>query len=114
MGGWAGALCLSSSPCVPFRFRDANRSRDANGSQPDEDRHKAPSSTPHRPLSLQDDDGDAGIVLGMIIWQLRIFIGLLDYGCDQVFGGDAVGEAVEVEDDAVTQGWIGYGLQVFE
>src|SRR5947209_871556 len=107
MGEWAGALCPSFSPYDSFWFRDAR------GSQPDEDRHKAPTSTPHRPLPLQDD-GDAGIVMGMIIWRLCILICLLDHGPDQIFGRDAVGEAVEVEDDAVAQGRVGHGLQVVE
>ena len=43
-----GALCLSSSLHV------SSGSGDANGSHQQEDRHKAPASTLHHPLSLQD------------------------------------------------------------
>jgi len=46
--GWVGALCLSSWQHDSSGFREANRSH------PTEDKHKAPSSTPLRPLSLQD------------------------------------------------------------
>ena len=42
------ALCLS---CWP---RDSPGFREAGGSTPHEDKHKAPSSTPPHPLSLQD------------------------------------------------------------
>src|SRR5260370_23751403 len=50
--GWTwsrvGALCLSCWPDEWSGLREANRS------PPHEDKHKAPSSTPLRPLSLQD------------------------------------------------------------
>jgi len=47
MWGWVGALCLSFSP------DDSSGSGEANGSHPNEDRHKAPASTLPFPLSLQ-------------------------------------------------------------
>ncbi len=51
MWGWVGALCLS------WWHQDLSGFRDAEGSYRDEDKHKAPSSTQTRPLSLQDGDG---------------------------------------------------------
>ena len=57
MWGRVGALCLSSSGCDPFA------SRNTDESCCDEDKHKAPASAQHRPLSLQDD-GDDGDVEG--------------------------------------------------
>src|SRR5258706_12147040 len=48
MWGRVGALCLSSSLFDSLGFREAR------WSHPHEDKHKAPSSTPLRPLSLQD------------------------------------------------------------
>ena len=48
MWGRVGALCLSSSLFDSLGFREAR------WSHPNEDKHKAPSSTPPRPLSLQD------------------------------------------------------------
>src|SRR5579859_996096 len=47
MWGRVGALCLSSW------HHDSVRFLEAEGSWPNEDRHKAPSSTPPLPLSLQ-------------------------------------------------------------
>ena len=50
--GWSGvdegALCLS------WWQHDASGFREANRSHPTQDKHKAPSSTPLHPLSLQD------------------------------------------------------------
>ncbi len=48
MWGWVGALCLS------WWQYDSPVFREAEGSYPDEDKHKAPSSAQPRPLSLQD------------------------------------------------------------
>jgi hypothetical protein len=48
MWGRVGALCLSSS------LFDSSGFREARWSHPNEDKHKAPSSTPPHPLSLQD------------------------------------------------------------
>jgi len=49
MKGREGALCLSS-----WQY-DAWECREAEGSPPHEDRHKAPSSAHPRPLSLQNE-----------------------------------------------------------
>jgi hypothetical protein len=57
MGGWVGALCLSSS-----RY-DHYASYDSDESYGNEDRHKAPSSTPPYPLSLQDAGPQAALSL---------------------------------------------------
>src|SRR5260370_11811830 len=46
--GRVGALCLS------WWQRDSLEFREAKGSSPNEDKHKAPASAPPRPLSLQD------------------------------------------------------------
>src|SRR5579859_5952350 len=46
MGGWVGALCLS---LVRVFVKPTNRTRTR-------DRHKAPASSPHHPLSLQDGE----------------------------------------------------------
>src|SRR5713101_2787313 len=51
MWGRVGALCLSWWQRDPLGFRRAPRSH------PNQDKHKAPSSTPPRPLSLQDAGG---------------------------------------------------------
>ena len=51
MQGWVGALCLS---CWPH---DAVGCHHAEGPHPNEDRHKAPTSAPPLPLSLQWGSG---------------------------------------------------------
>ena len=51
MWGWVGALCLS------WWQRDSPGFREAVWSHSHQDKHKAPSSTQPRPLSLQDGGG---------------------------------------------------------
>jgi len=53
-----GALCLSSWQADSVGFREAEES------YPDEDKHKAPTSTRPHPLSLQD--GDALLLLQVV------------------------------------------------
>src|SRR5690242_9040638 len=62
MWGWAGALCLSSSPHDMPGFRQANSS---------EDKHKAPSSTPPRPLSLQHVGPQTALSLPVLVVNLH-------------------------------------------
>src|SRR5258708_735457 len=53
MWGRVGAWCLSWWQREPLGFREAR------WSPPNEDKHQAPSSTPPRPLSLQDPGSQA-------------------------------------------------------
>src|SRR5947209_6633241 len=47
--GWGPCACPGGN-AIPWGLHGANRS------QPNQDKHKAPSSTPPRPLSLQDEE----------------------------------------------------------
>ena len=59
VGPGSVALCLSWWQRDPLGFREAE------GSYPNEDKHKAPSSTQPRPLSLQDGR-DASVLMGQL------------------------------------------------
>jgi len=50
VGQGGGLVLVPDGKAIQWGLRGANRS------QPDEDKHKAPSSTPPRPLSLQEPE----------------------------------------------------------
>ena len=88
--GWEGALCLSSWQ------HDSTGLHEANGSYPDEDRHKALTSSPLLPLSLHDTGPRAALLLPVLVvkhyWSHALsttqnWVHLLQRGCRYPVGG---------------------------